>query len=181
MGESISELEQKLALAKLKDQREKFKEAESQTLEYLHSLVGKCFIKNSQCYQNLIFEVKEVGKKLVNQNGSQLLEISLITSRIISIVAPAQKDKRKIPTSCFRSNLIATSIQNSEYFEHEETKFKLNYTTENHFDFQESVSNFRMYMKEISREAFEAAMEIVSENEKKSVEFANKYLRDEQF
>ena len=168
MEETLEELKEKVR-KKEREQRQKENiEIEQKVLKKLESLIGKCFMKNCQSNQKLFFKFLGIKHKTKSQAGNKLLEVCLLLDRVIHCQIAEEKFNR--------GATVSHRFQDSKYLDLEIQKFKLHYDKENSaFDFSRSVSNFMLFLTEISEEQYQAFKDLAIENETKSEELIKKF------
>ena len=168
MEETLEELKEKVR-EKEREQRQKENlEIEQKVLKKLDSLIGKCFMKHCLGNQKLFFKFLGIKHKTKSQAGNRLLEVCLSLDRVISCQI-AEKNFNRGAT-------VSHHFQDGRYLDLEIQKFKLHYDKENGaFDFSRSVSNFMLFLTEISEEDYQAFKDLAIENETKSEELIKKF------
>ena len=168
MDKSIEELENELNILKAKEKNNKNLNIEKQVLRKLDSLVGKCFMKNCQGNQKLLYKFLGIKHKTKSQAGNTLLEVCLSLDRVIHCQI-AEKNFN-------RGASVSHHFQDGRYMDLEIQKFTLHYNKENGvFDFNRSVSNFMLFLTEIPEEQYRSFLDLTIENETKSEELIKKY------
>ena len=167
-NETIEELENKLRLRKSEELQKKNVETERLVLEKLNTLIGKCYMKNCQGNQKLFYKFLGIKHKTKSQANNTLLEVVLTLDRIIHCQI-AEKNFN-------RGSTVSHHFQDSRYMDLEIQKFTLYYNKETGvFDFNRSVSNFILFLTEISEELYQSFLKLTIENENKSEELIKKY------
>jgi hypothetical protein len=192
----IAELEAQLALEKKKEQLYKWEEYLNKSEKYLKSIVGKCYMRPYQNGRFTMFKVK--GYKphyYVTTNGfngdwhpSRWFELEVTKSINCSVEDSTGKYFRpevKYINFSFiaikgrkKDNLVLSKIDVVNYEEEKYTRLdseirefgKLSYES-GVPDFDSSLLNFQMGLKECSEEMLNAAIEIAEDNVRKTKEF----------
>ena len=168
MEESIKELEQKLAIKKAQQKQQENLKIEQLVLEKLSLLVGKCYMKNCQGNQKLFYRFLDIKHKVKSQNGGTLLEVVLNLDRIIHCQIAEPKFNR--------GSTVSHHFQDGRYMDLEIQRFILHYDKETGiFDFNRSVSNFMLWLTEISQEQYEEFLQLALKNEKESEELIKRF------
>ena len=165
---TIEELKKELAEREREERYKVNTEIERKVLEKLNTLVGKCYMRNCQGNQKLFYKFLGIKHKVKSQYGNKLLEVVLKLDRIIHTQIAEPKFNR--------GSTVSHHFQDGRYLDLEIQKFILHYSKENGvFDFNKSVSNFMLFLTEISEEQYQSFLDLTIENENKSEELIKKY------